>query len=145
MRHHAMIERSHPVLYVKTAATVGILLGILRLESTYVNGRTATAALLLSVLVSGRLWGTGPALFGAFAATVAYLYFFIPPLGFAVQDGNNWITLLIFFVTAVVGGSLLAQVQRSEERRKYFETLYWDLYNRQAADSHREDAPAQRL
>jgi two-component system sensor histidine kinase KdpD len=69
------------------------------------------------------------ATFTAILATIAYNYFFLPPLfRFTIADPQNWIALLAFLVTAVVASQLSERARRSavsaEGRRREFERLH---------------------
>jgi uncharacterized protein DUF4118 len=69
------------------------------------------------------------ALFTTVLATLAYNYFFLPPLfHFTIVDPQNWIALLAFLVTAVVGSQLSERARRgtqhADQRRHEVERLY---------------------
>jgi len=59
----------------------------------------------------------------AFACALAFNYFHIPPTGrFTIADGENWVALVVFLITAIVA-SALATIARSrtleaEQRRR---------------------------
>jgi len=95
----------------------------------HVNYATVGFGFLLAVLFISANWGLRYATFTAILASVAYNYFFLPPLfRFIIADLQNWIALLTFLVTAVVGSQLSERARRSalsaEERRREFERLY---------------------
>jgi two-component system sensor histidine kinase KdpD len=95
----------------------------------HVNYATVGFGFLLVVLFISANWGLRYATFTAILASVAYNYFFLPPLfRFIIADPQNWIALLTFLVTAVVGSQLSERARRSalsaEERRREFERLY---------------------
>ena len=95
----------------------------------HVNYATVGFAFLLAVLFISANWGLRYATFTAILATVAYNYFFLPPLfRFIIADPQNWIALLTFLLTAVVGSQLSERARRSalsaEKRRREFERLY---------------------
>jgi len=95
----------------------------------HVNYATVGFGFLLAVLFISANWGLRYATFTAILATVAYNYFFLPPLlRFTIADPHNWIALLTFLVTAVVASQLSERARRSalsaEQRRREFERLY---------------------
>jgi two-component system sensor histidine kinase KdpD len=78
---------------------------------------------LVVVLLVATVWGAWLGLATAVASALAFNFFHIPPRGrFAIDTGENWVALSVFFVAAVLSSSL-AQVARSrtleaEERRQ---------------------------
>jgi two-component system sensor histidine kinase KdpD len=95
----------------------------------HVNYTTVGFGFLLAVLFISANWGLRYATFTAVLSTVAYNYFFLPPLfRFTIADSQNWIALLTFLVTAVVASQLSERARRSalsaENRRREFERLY---------------------
>src|SRR5689334_18641067 len=74
-------------------------------------------------------WGLRYAIVAAVFATLAYNYFFLPPLfRFIIADPQNWIALLVFLLTAVIGSQLSERARRealqSNQRRREVERLY---------------------
>ena len=62
-------------------------------------------------------------------ATLAYNYFFLPPLfHFTIADPQNWVALFSFLITAVIGSQLAERARRgalqSDQRRREVERLY---------------------
>jgi two-component system sensor histidine kinase KdpD len=116
--------------FVAAGATVAALVGALRLFSIEAAG-IAAPLLLLDVVIVARLWGTGPALFAAAAGAASYSYYFLPPLGFGIEDPDDWIAFVTFFVTAVVAGELASRAERRTmealEGRREIERLYQQL------------------
>ena len=95
----------------------------------HVNPTTVGFTLLLAVLLISAAWGLRHALFTVIIATVAYNYFFLPPLfRFTVADPQNWIALFAFLVTAVIASQLSERVRRgmayADQRRHEVERLY---------------------
>lgn len=98
-------------------------------RSLHVNPTTVGFSLLLVVLLVSTAWGLRYALFTAGLATLAYNYFFLPPLfQFTIVDPQNWIALFAFLVTAVVGSQLSERARRgtqhADQRRHEVERLY---------------------
>jgi two-component system sensor histidine kinase KdpD len=69
---------------------------------------------LLPVGLSTFLWGLGPGILAAFAAFLAFNYFFIPPYyTFLVHQTQDLLALLIFLVVAVVISQLVGRMRAS--------------------------------
>lgn len=95
----------------------------------HVNPTTVGFSLLLLILLISAAWGLRCAIFTAIVATVAYNYFFLPPLfRFTIADPQNWVALLAFLVTAVVASQLSERARRgsvyADQRRREVERLY---------------------
>ncbi len=68
---------------------------------------------LLAVLFVASLWGGWLAIATAFASALAFNFFHIPPTGrLTIDDGENWVALVVFLITAIVA-SALADAARS--------------------------------
>ena len=95
----------------------------------HVNPTTVGFSLLLVILLISAAWGLVYATFAAIVATIAYNYFFLPPLlRLTIADPQNWVALLAFLVTAVIASQLSARARRgtlyADERRREVERLY---------------------
>ncbi|MBV8893478.1 MAG: DUF4118 domain-containing protein [Acidobacteria bacterium] len=95
----------------------------------HVNPTTVGFSLLLVILLISATWGLVYATFAAIVATIAYNYFFLPPLlRLTIADPQNWVALLAFLVTAVIASQLSARARRgtlyADERRREVERLY---------------------
>jgi two-component system sensor histidine kinase KdpD len=118
-----------PILRFALCAVIVAATAFLCYRLLHVNYATAGFGFLLAVLFISATWGLRYATFTAILATVAYNYFFLPPLfRFTIADPQNWIALLTFLVTAVVASQLSERARRSalyaEQRRREFERLY---------------------
>jgi two-component system sensor histidine kinase KdpD len=94
-----------------------------------VNPTTVGFTFLLAILVVSALWGLRYAIFTAILATLAYNYFFLPPLfRFTIADPQNWIALFAFLCTAIIASQLSERARRealhSNQRRREVERLY---------------------
>jgi two-component system, OmpR family, sensor histidine kinase KdpD len=102
--------RDFAVLFGAALAIAAIVVGLRTLPA--VSPTTVALALLLVVLATatfGRLW---IATVTAITATVAFNFFFLPPLGtLTIADAQNWIALFAFLVVAVIASNLSAAVQ----------------------------------
>jgi len=78
-----------------------------------VNATTAGLAFLLVVLVVATAWGFPEALLASVAATFAFNFFFLPPIGrLTIADPQNWIALFSFLATALLASRLSAEAKR---------------------------------
>jgi two-component system, OmpR family, sensor histidine kinase KdpD len=98
-------------------------------ESVHVNSTTVGFAFLLAILIVSAAWGLRYAIFMAVLATLAYNYFFLPPLfRFTIADPQNWAALFAFLFTAIVASQLSERARRealqSNQRRREVERLY---------------------
>lgn len=114
--------------YVASAITVaGITL--VGYRWLHLNPTTIALAFLLGVLGISASWGLRQAVFMSLVATLAFNYFFLPPIGtFTIADPQNWIALFAFLVTAVTASELSERARRgarvADERRQELERLY---------------------
>jgi two-component system sensor histidine kinase KdpD len=118
-----------PVLaYVASAATVAAVVAVYR-TVLLVNPTTVALTLLVGILVVSANWGLRPAVFMALLATLAFNYYFLPPIGtLTIADPQNWVALTAFLVTAIIASELAERARResvrAHERRKETEQLY---------------------
>ena len=94
-----------------------------------VNPTTVALTFLLLVLLVASRWGLTLATTTAVVATLAFNYFFLPPVRtFTIADPQNWIALLAFLVSAILASRLSERARRETEnatrRRKEVERLY---------------------
>jgi two-component system sensor histidine kinase KdpD len=95
----------------------------------HVNPATVGFSLLLLVLLIAAAWGLRFAIYSSALGTLAYNYFFLPPVRtITIADPQNWIALIAFLVTAVVASQLSERARRSKiyanQRRSEVERLY---------------------
>ena len=93
------------------------------------NPATVGFVFLLAILAVSAIWELKQAVFMAILATLLYNYFFLPPLfTFTISDPQNWIALLAFLITAILGSQLSERARRqaseANQRRKEVERLY---------------------
>lgn len=114
--------------YVASAAIILIVTFLLR--AIHVSNPTTVAlTFLLTVLVVSTVWGLRASVFMAVVATLAFNFYFLPPVGtFTIADPQNWVALFAFLVTAVIASQLSARATRealnANERRHDVERLY---------------------
>jgi two-component system sensor histidine kinase KdpD len=107
---------------------------ILLVTLFYVRGVSASATtvgftFLLVILSASTIWGLGVSCMMSVAATLAFDYFFLPPVGsLDIADPQDWVALFSFVVTAVLGSSLSARAHSraldANRRRLEVERLY---------------------
>ena len=88
-----------------------------------------TLVMLVAVLASAVTLGLWPSLFACLISALAYNFFFLPPLyTFTIADPENVITLLVFFLVAVIASNLTARVRTqavvARDRAATTEDLY---------------------
>jgi len=111
------------------AALVVLAIVLLGHRVLHINPTTIALAFLLGVLAISTFWGLRPAVFMAIISTMAFNYFFLPPVGtFTIADPQNWIALLAFLITAVTASELSERAGRearnANERRHELDRLY---------------------
>ena len=106
------------------------VVGVLHAASV-VTVAVAAPLLFLNVVVAARLWGTEPALCAAAVGAGAYIYYFLPPAGFGIEDPEDWIAFITFTVTAVIAGELASRAERraaeAQAGRQEIARLYQEL------------------
>ncbi len=114
--------------YVAAAAVVFFIVAVFR-HYVGVNPTTVALTFLLGVLIVSATWGLRCAVFMAVVSTLAFNYYFLPPVGtFTISDPQNWAALFAFLVTAVIASQLSERARRAarnaEKRRDEVERLY---------------------
>ena len=84
---------------------------------------------LLPVLVSAVRWGRGPSFFSSFLGVLTFNFFFVPPIfTFAVGNMQHLFVLVVFFLVALVTGTMATklrnELEKATEREKKTLTLY---------------------
>jgi two-component system sensor histidine kinase KdpD len=113
--------------YVVALATIVLL--VLAYRRLPVNPTTVALTFLLVVLLLASRWGLTVAITTAVVATLAFNYYFLPPIHtFTIADPQNWIALLAFLTSAIVASRLAERARRealnATRRRKEVERLY---------------------
>jgi two-component system sensor histidine kinase KdpD len=93
------------------------------------NPTTVGFAFLLLVLLIASTWGLAEATLASLAATLAFNFFFLPPIGkFTIADPQNWVALFSFLATALITSRLSTRVKRQAldavDRQRDIERLY---------------------
>lgn len=111
-----------------SSISVAVIVLVFRV-ALHLNAATVGFTFLLAVLVVSAIWGLRYAVFEALLSTLAYNYFFLPPVGtFTISEPGNWVALIAFLVTAVIGSELSEKARteaaKSNRRRQELERLY---------------------
>src|SRR5580765_1218930 len=113
------------------AVSLAIVAGIVALyrHARDVNQTTIALTFLLAILAVSAVWGMAVSLFMSVIAVLAINYFFLPPVGtFTIADPQNWVALLAFLVTSIMGSQLSARMRRqadeAHQRGREIERLY---------------------
>jgi len=119
--------QNQAIRYASSCALVAVLVTLCRL--LHANANTAGFAFLLAVLVVSASWGLRCAILLSVISTLAYNFFFLPPVGtFTIADPQNWIALFTFLFTAVIASQLSDRARReavnANSRRRELEQLY---------------------
>jgi len=94
-----------------------------------VNATTVAFAYLLVVLILATVWGYVEAIVASLAATLAFNFFFLPPVGtLTITDPQNVVSLFSFLATALVGSRLSTTAKQraldAAARQRDVERLY---------------------
>ena len=95
----------------------------------HVNPTTVALTLVLFVLVIAAQWELRYAVAVSLAATAAYNFYFLPPVGtFTISDPQNWLALFTFLGTSIVGSRLSETARRealaARKKQRELELLY---------------------
>ena len=119
----------HQIVRFVCAAALACVITVMYFRWLHVNPTTVGFTFLLAILIVSALWGLRYAIFLAILSTLAYNYFFLPPiLRFTIADPQNWVALFAFLFTAIVASQLSERARRealeSNRRRREVERLY---------------------
>ena len=103
--------------------SVAVITGAIYGLREFVPVVSTGVAYMLAVLLVSSYWGLLMGLFTALISAAAWNFFHIPPPGeFTIADGENWVALAVFFVSAVVisglAGAAQARADEAETRRR---------------------------
>jgi two-component system sensor histidine kinase KdpD len=98
--------------YIWSSLLVAAATGIAHLGILVSSNSVVALFYIAAVMASALSFGRWPSLFAAIASTLAYNFFFIPPLyKFTVADPANIVTLLVFLGVAVFLSGLAARLR----------------------------------
>ncbi|HET9695677.1 MAG TPA: DUF4118 domain-containing protein [Terriglobales bacterium] len=121
-------RKNYVLALLGTAIVVGGLVAI----REQINLTTTGLILVLNVMFVALWTGQGPALLAAIVTSLAFNFFFIPPLHtLHIHIAQDWIAFSVFIVTAVAVGQLSSRekmrAEQAESRRVKIEELYRQL------------------
>jgi len=124
-----MLKRQADLLHAAAALATVLAVTFVYRKLVPVNATTVALTFLLAILVVSTVSRLAASVFMSVAATLAYNYYFLPPIGtFTIADPQNWVALFAFLVTSVIGSQLSARARRQAEmanqRRREIEKLY---------------------
>lgn len=95
----------------------------------HVNQTTVALSFLLAILAVSAVWGMVVSAFMSVVATVAFNYFFLPPMGtLTIADPQNWVALFAFLVTSITGSQFSTRIRKealeANHRRREVARLY---------------------
>ena len=112
------------------AAAAGIVLAIVLIFRRALPANATSVALifLLAILYVSAFWGLRVSIFMSLLATLAFNYYFLPPLGLTIVHPQNWVALAAFLITAITASRLSEQARQrardANRRRQEIERLY---------------------
>jgi two-component system, OmpR family, sensor histidine kinase KdpD len=115
--------------YVAGIASIVLITSFYHRELLPFRMTTIVLTYLLAILIASTIWGLGVSVFMSVAATVCIDYFFLPPVGtLNINDPQDWVALVSFLITAVIGSDLSArarrQAQEATRQRNEINRLY---------------------
>lgn len=85
----------------------------------HVNPTTVALSMLMLILVIAARWSLRYAVAVSVVATALYNYYFLPPVGtFTISDPENWLALLAFLATSVIGSRQSQRVRDEAEEAR---------------------------
>jgi len=97
--------------------TIAVVVAVFR--RLPLNPTTVALTFLLVVLGVASRWGLTIATTTAIVATLAFNYFFLPPIGtFTIADPQNWVALLAFLISAILASRLSERAARRRMARQ---------------------------
>lgn len=122
-------EPIHLRPYLAGAGIVALALGLGLFLQQFIGVQTVSLVFLTAVLTSAVAWGLLPALFAAILSTLAFNFFFLPPLyTFTIADPQNVVALFFFLIVAIIVSNVTAaartQILIARRRAKTTAELY---------------------
>ena len=101
----------------------------LYLRWLHVNETTVALTFLVLILLAAARWGLRHSIYLSLISAAAFNFFFLPPVfTFTVGDSRNWVALLAFLISGVIGSQLAERAREEAEgarrRQKETEKLY---------------------
>ena len=120
---------SHSRQYITVSFIISLTSVLSYLVRDIVGYQVVSVILLFMVSLLALFYGTGPVLFAATASALIWDYFFIPPqFTFLIQKPLDILLLVMFFIVALVNGTLTSRVRRQEKKIRIREERTHALY-----------------
>lgn len=113
--------------YSVTTGIVGAV-SLVYSRLVHVNYTTVALTFLIGVLIVSARWGVRQAVYMSVLSTLAFNYFFLPPVfTFSIGDSQNWVALFAFVFAGILASQLAERARRetalSNRRRREVERL----------------------
>jgi len=118
-----------PRSYLGALAAVAIALGINELIAPWLGIENVDLVFMTAIVVVAVRFGLWPSLFASVVASLAYNFFFLPPIyTFTITDPNNVAAFVFFIIMAVLVSNVAARVRTqavaATGRARTTESLY---------------------
>ncbi len=128
-RAKAAATSAPPLAFGIALAAVAAALGVALLARSIISLQSVDLVFLTAVIAVATRFGTSPSLFAALLSSLAYNFFFLPPLyTFTIADPSNVTAFLVFTLVAVLVSNLAArarvQALAAKARTRATEALY---------------------
>ncbi len=130
-------------LLFRFAAVLGAVAGVTAIDVwvLHANSPTAAFSFLLLVLALATRAGLKETILASLASTLAYNFFFLPPVGtLTIDDPQNWVALFVFLATAITVSHLSNTARRKTEEAASRERELQRMYDFSRALMLRESA-----
>ena len=122
-------RRIEPLPFAAALLAVAVALGFGILVQPFLGTENADLVFLTAVVVIAVRYGLAPSLLAVAASSLAYNFFFLPPLyTFTIADPANVVALFVFILVAVLVSNLAARARMqavlSQARARATERLY---------------------
>src|SRR5690242_10746497 len=107
------------ISYAVAAFSVAAVIAIAQWIELVFQSAPQVSLLLCAVMFSAWVGGVGPGVLAIALSTLAFDYYFLPPLDSLVVDLNQLPRLFIFVLSAVFVGSLSAAQKRTAESLRH--------------------------
>src|SRR5208337_1190062 len=117
------------ILRFATAAGMVLAIVLIFRRGAPADATSAALIFLLAILYVSAIWGLRVSIFMSVLATLAFDYYFLPPVGtLTIADPQNWVALAAFLITAITASRLSEQARQrardANRRRQEIERLY---------------------
>jgi len=102
-----------PVLRFAICIAAVVALVVVYSYVAHVHVTTVALTFLITVLVVSAAWSLRYAVFQCVISTLAYNYFFLPPVGhFSIAHSDDWVALFAFLITGITASQLSERARR---------------------------------